>query len=600
MTAEILVEENRRRHKQLSDDNALWTRLHCCDNGEDATARFENDFAYWAFKCVKIRDKKTGRRVPFMLNRAQRKLLAELERMRLDNRPIRVILLKSRQWGGSTLIQIYMAWIQMLHRENWNSLICAQVKDTATTIRSMFNNFLDDYPEEYLADGVERPRFKAVERSTNIRELTGRGCRVTIGSAESQESSRGCDYQMAHLSEVAFWKKGTRHDPNDFMRAVTGGILPEPYTLIALESTANGTGDFFHSEWKRAEAGKSAYKNVFVAWHEAEMNEIAIDNPLALWNSLSEYEQELWTSHPLITLEQLSWYHFKSSEATCHEAMMAEYPSDADEAFVNSGTAVFTEQTVDALRPQCCDPTERGAVRGRCESGHEAISGVRFYKDEKCVGGYVDIWARPRHGWQYVVAVDVGGRHLKSDYSVIAVLGRSDADAPTEVVAQWRGHIDHDLLAWRAAAMATYYNKALLVIESNTLESDIDADGHSSAIILQRLNHVYPRLYRRVREDAVTRRPVSTVGFHTNRRTKSLIIGNLIATLREGRLLERDIEACNEMSWYENKQNGAYGAVDGRHDDILMTRAIGLYVFDEKKPIPPDLTSSLKCPDYYL
>ena len=51
--------------------------------------------------------------------------------------------------------------------------------------------------------------------------------------------------------------------------------------------------------------------------------------------------------------------------------------------------------------------------------------------------------------------------------------------------------------------------------------------------------------------------------------------------MRDGLYVERDMEAVNEMSWYEVKQNGGYGAKRGRHDDILMTRAIGMAVVRE-------------------
>ena len=40
------------------------------------------------------------------------------------------------------------------------------------------------------------------------------------------------------------------------------------------------------------------------------------------------------------------------------------------------------------------------------------------------------------------------------------------------------------------------------------------------------------------------------------------------------------------MANYERKQNGAFGAIDGCHDDILMTRAIGLYICFHKMPLP--------------
>lgn len=89
-------------------------------------ARMRHDFAFWCRTCVQIRDKQTGTYVPFVLNRPQRKALAAMEEQRRKGEPIRIIMLKARQWGGSTLIQMYMAWIQIMHRENWHSFICAQ------------------------------------------------------------------------------------------------------------------------------------------------------------------------------------------------------------------------------------------------------------------------------------------------------------------------------------------------------------------------------------------------------------------------------------------------------------------------------------------
>ena len=67
-------------------------------------------------------------------------------------------------------------------------------------------------------------------------------------------------------------------------------------------------------------------------------------------------------------------------------------------------------------------------------------------------------------------------------------------------------------------------------------------------------------------------------GFHTNRQTKQLIVNRQIASIREGRYIERDSDAINEHLSYERKDNGSYGAKDGHHDDILMTRRIALSV----------------------
>ncbi len=67
------------------------------------------------------------------------------------------------------------------------------------------------------------------------------------------------------------------------------------------------------------------------------------------------------------------------------------------------------------------------------------------------------------------------------------------------------------------------------------------------------------------------------MGFLTERQKKPAIIANLIAAVRDAAYVERDHEAVNEMMTYE--QHGAvYEAQAGHHDDIVMTRAIALWV----------------------
>ena len=146
----------------------------------------------------------------------------------MAGRPLRLIMLKARQWGGSTVILAYMAWIQCVICRNWHSLICAHVKDTAANIRGMYTKMLASYPEHYW-DGDEPPRFRPFERSVNIREIAGRNCRVTIGSSENQDAVRGADYAMAHLSEIAFWSD-------------TGQRSPDKFILLAAPCCPGGTG----------------------------------------------------------------------------------------------------------------------------------------------------------------------------------------------------------------------------------------------------------------------------------------------------------------------------------------------------------------------
>ena len=135
--------------------------------------RQRHDFEYWCATCVTVKDKSGYADVRLRLNRPQRIIAGVLERQRTASQPIRAILLKARQLGGSTVVQAYMAWLQLLHRDNWHSLICAHVKDAAQTIRGMMSKLLASYPEEYLPAGGKSLRLTSFEGSrTTVRQIS--------------------------------------------------------------------------------------------------------------------------------------------------------------------------------------------------------------------------------------------------------------------------------------------------------------------------------------------------------------------------------------------------------------------------------------------
>lgn len=526
--------------------------------------RFRHDFEFWAAKCVTISDKQSMLDIPFTLNRPQRRLLALLEQQRTAGQPIRVIMLKARQWGGSTLVQIYFAWIQIIHRRNWNSIICAHVKDTSATIRGIYGRLLDHYPEQYW-DEECRPEFRPFERTVNTRLIPGRGCRVTLCSSETQESVRGSDFALAHLSEVAFWKDSVARRPEDLVRSIVSVIGRKECSAVVMESTANGVGNFFHREWLRAcKEGESDKAPFFVPWHEIDIYSEPVADPAALWASLTPYELDLWHRHGC-TLEAINWYRLKRREFQDHRAMMAEFPTSPDEAFASTAFNVFDSATVERLRTDCRPPLMQGEVETALAGDLSSLSGLRFVP---APDGCLSVWTPPARGAEYVAALDIGGRSRTADWSVLTVIDVTSGPVP-EVVAQWRGHIDHDLLAWRAAAVAEWYNTALLIVESNSWETSSEGRGR---FILDTLADAYPNLYRRSGTDGFL------PGFHTNTRTKPALIANLIALVRDGGYIERDSALCDELLQYETHPDGSYAARPGAHDDRLMSRAIALYV----------------------
>lgn len=583
--------------------------------------RCKYDFAFWAALYVFIKNKGGGEDVLFRLTRPQRRFVERLERLRKAGKPIRLVLLKARQWGGSTTSQIYMAWLQLMHKVGLNSLIIAHQGSGSDEIKDMFDRMIKAYPVEMLHEIGEtynenEPKLVGVGKSGSIHRVPQRNCKIKIGTAERPDSCRGGDYNLVHLSEVGLWKVTDGKKPEDIVRSACSGVLYKPYTMIVYESTANGTGNFFQKEYDDAKEGKSQFEAMFISWFDIEQYSLPINNveefAANLYNNRNnenvtsnreESGKYLWYLWQIgATLEAIHWYINERKKYTEHGLIAAEFPSDDVEAFVNSGARVFDKYNVHKLRNTCRTPRYIGDVYAYGDEGEDALRDIRFKADSQ---GMLWVWNLPDPVSpndteavtnRYLTVVDVGGRSHKADWSVIVVFDRllmMDGGKPS-VVAQWYGHIDMDLLAWKAAQIAAFYDCSMLVIESNTLEThdkERQVDGDQSHYILNQIKDVYPNLYaRKQSEEAILEGLPLNYGFHTNVSTKPMVISTLVKVIREGNYIERDGRCLDEYLCYERKQNGAYGAITGKHDDLLMTRAIGLHICFREMELPQVVT----------
>lgn len=575
--------------------------------------RKKYDFPFWAAMFVYIKRKGGGSDVLFRLNKPQRKLIQRLEKMRKAGKPIRLILLKARQWGGSTAIQIYMSWLQLVHEVGLNSLIIAHQGTGSDEIKDMFDRMIKLYPVEMLhelgeAYSLNEPKIVGVGKSGNIFRVPQRNCKIKIGTAERPNSCRGGDYNLVHLSEVALWKETDGKKPEDIVRSACSGILLMALTMIIYESTPNGVGNFFHKEYLAAKDGLSQFEAMFVAWFEIEQYELPFADDSEKYDFAAKllanrYNEEvstereeagtyLWRLWEMgATLEAIHWYVSERTKFKNHGEMASEYPSDDIEAFTFSGRKVFSSEDVELFRPACRTPRWRGEIYGSADEGEKAIEGLRFKKSDD---GQLFIWHDVETSEEevldrYLVVVDVCKGHTKNaDFADILVIDRlfmMDGEPPV-VAAEWHGHIDMDKLAWKATQIAAYYNNALLVIESNTLETN-NTKGEAE-YILTLIHDVYGKqLYARKQSAEDIRQGLpKKFGFHTNSLTKKVVIYNLKVVIRERLYIEREAACLDEYLTYVEKENNSFEAMEGYHDDRLMTRAIGMQICYHEMELP--------------
>jgi hypothetical protein len=556
--------------------------------------RCRHDFEFWAATCAKIQDKVTKKLINFRLNKPQRKLLAVMLQLLLDQLPVRVIICKARQWGGSTLVQLFMQWIQIFHHSRWHSVIATDVEMQARTIRGMFTRVAKNHPPAIASITVAN--FEGSAKNKLIRETD---TIISIGSMQMPDSLRSQDIMMAHLSEIGLWKKTEGKQPEDLIQTIVGSIPYVPGTVIVEESTAKGVGNYFHRAFKDALAGRSNSKPVFVAWYEIAMYRKAIspDHLPDLVQSFSDYEKFLWQSGA--TLEGIAWYRDKLKEFKGDVwRMQSEFPTTPDEAFQSNARRVFSPVYVKSAEQYVTEPTMTGELTAKERTGPNALLDVRFAQQP---GGCLKVWITPaamfsddgepvRIEGRFCAFLDIGGRTAKADYSVLTIIDRAPMlkGLPVELAARWKGHTDQDILAWKAAMCCAWYENALLAVEIQSLDRDDNANtgGDHSSTILDEIALHYNNLYHRTSVEDIRANIPRKWGFSTTRANKVMIIDALNAAIRDTAYIERDWEAIAELNSYEEKENGKMGNVDGAHDDIVMSTAGAVWLATSYMPPP--------------
>lgn len=546
-------------------------------------ARCKHDFEFCAasYFYIKHKDPLVVKPVLFRLNRGQRRLLKLIYKYDKAGLPVRIIICKRRQVGFSTLVQLYMAWRQLFVLHMACSQVVAHVENQARTIRGMYSRMIKMLPPWLLnLPDDTKLKLSPYEKTSKTQIVKEIGCRIAVGSSEKPDNLAGDDVSMAHFSEVGLFKTTTNTKPEQLIQTVQGGISYAANTYIFYESTARGVGNFFHTEYLRAKRGESDSEAFFSPWFEKDDDVLPIKDYVKFINSMTDYER--WMFEQGATLEGINWYRKASKGQKDKWRWKSEQPTTDVEAFQSTGRRLYPQDDVMRLRRGCIDPKLIGDIYGDKTYGEESVNNLVF-RDEP--GGDLKVWFKPdkspdrQCNDRYVVIVDIGGTSDHSDRSVICVIDRYDmvrGGVPI-VVAEWCGHIDHYLLAWKAVQIATAYNNALLVIESNTLETE-QTEGDHFEYVLDEIAYYYSNLYCRVDAEKIALGFEPKWGFHTNKSTKRMVCDHQKKALRENMYIETCSEAVDEHDWMEIKKSGAIGAVEGQHDDRHITRAIGVWV----------------------
>ena len=522
---------------------------------------------------LKIRDK-AANLVPFTLNSTQKKIVDKIQARRQEGRPVFLFVLKARQLGISTLAQA-ITYAFTSQRPNITALDVADDMDGASYIFKMNELFYDRMLVEHphLTPARQRSDEKRLEFSQTY-------SRIMIDTANNATAGRKFTLQLVHLSEVAFYKNFA-----EIKQALFPAISQNPDTIVILETTANGTNDVSTFYWKMKEAYANSPEEtdwivMFCSWKEhAEYSREFYNEGLRtkFELSLSQKELKIQKEHGL-TLEQLNWRRHMIEDAFGgdDEKFEVEFPLTDKEAFKSTARQVFPAKLTDPQRVNVVAPKLRGEM--------ELVDRRPAFMPHQ--QGFLRIYQESQPEERYVIGADTCESSLTHDEACAQVIKRSTWTQ----VAHLHGHMNPEDFAERLIALGLYYNRALLCPERN---------GPGLVTVTYLANKHYPALCKQkkaVVSDAGVWTETEEYGFHTNVKTKPLIIDKLQESLRTLLLVLHDAKTLEELDTYVVQRVNAeghtvMGADDGKRDDCVIALAIALYYAHQLPSAMPQLGS---------
>lgn len=492
--------------------------------------------------CLKIKTK-SGTVVPFRLNDAQRKLYAVAKRQQDAGKPVRLIILKARQLGFSTLTE-GLIFHACATRKNVNALIVAHREDATANLFRMSKLFYDELPAPVKpmlrASNAQELVFENPSKLRSEREARpGLRSRIRCATAGGRGIGRSDTLQCVHLSEYAFWPDGA-----DGKASTLAGILQAvpslPGTMVVIESTANGFEDF-KERWDAAVAGENDFEPVFFAWFENPDYSM----PVVPGTEWTPEERDLKAAYRL-TDEQLQWRRWciANNCGGSLDMFRQEYPASPGEAFLHSGTGVFDNEQIVLRLERLPSP----AGRGEFADGEWTESET----------GAITLYELPEEGVPYVLGGDTAGEG--SDYFTAIVIDNVSG----RIVAKLRQKYSEPEYVRQICALGRFYNDALVAIETN----------FSTYPVMKLQEMEYPNQYSREREDTYTRQMRKSYGFRTDRQSRPRAIANLVEVFSSHPEWFTDRELLEEMLTFCYNEDHRPEALAGKHDDLVMGAAI--------------------------
>ena len=521
--------------KELFQDEAILVR-------DNPLSLVEHDF-------LMIKTKE-GDLVKLRLNPVQKVVFAVFLSL-YGKSPVRLLVLKARQPGISTLIQAIIYALTSL-RKGINSLVIADDIKGSNYLFEMQKLFYETLDNPFLKPKIKHSNEKKLE-------FSGIHSQVLIDTAENPNAGRKFTLQYVHLSEAAFFPK-----LDTIMLGLLQSVPNSPNTMIVLESTANGVGNDFYNRWCDAVEGNSDWKAIFIPWFELPSYSMPLVNGLYPIEGLKGDKAKFIKGEKILkekyklSAEQMNWRRWCiiNNCGGKPNLFCQEYPTTWQEAFIMSGNLYFDG---DALLLE-----EEKSTRAKEKQFPRIGDIVRLdnrYIFRECEEGKFRIYEFPQKETQYAIGGDSAEGLPHGDDSAMIVLNKKT----NNVVCAYNCQADSDDFSLDLIKAGHFYNMAMIAVENK---------GYGTSVCKKIYAH-YGNIFRKIRDKTGQIDVTDELGWNTNSVTRPQMLGQLREEILDNATDLLDKELLSQCrTFINNPKKKRPEAEVGKKDDMVFARAI--------------------------
>lgn len=495
-----------------------------------------------------------------------------------NNRPARIIILKPRRRGSSTVS--VAAGYRRLQAKRATGCIAGGSHYQNQKLFKM----LDIYAKHDTTDPGTCTVLSDIARFSNGSEMD----RLTLANPQA---GRAGGYQFLVITEMAFLDEEGVADAASVVSGLIKTVQFFPDTIIILESTANGASGDYYDRWNNGitfdefKAGRNGFVRVFYPWFA--FADLIMEDPasegIGSWDDITDEEAELAAKHDL-SLNQIAWMRWSIREE-CNDdfdKFSEDYPFDAESAFRKSGRGRFSQKGLDhQVAVAKKHPPDYGVLE------YNPVSDSVIWRPTPQSEARFVRFEQPKPGKAYIGSCDpatgdsqTSGKDPDSNAAGILRRGYIDANSGTWIEpalvmrnifykdgVRFGNWVDTDILEEEIWLMCRYYGSCMSITETNKDRGIIE---------LQKKRGDIP-IYQREVFNKRDQEKVKQYGWNTTEQTREMIVSTLARAIREsgkGQVGDGIEVRCPwiiaELKNFVTKKNGRSEAAKGKHDDCFV------------------------------